>query len=141
QGAEHLLDGEGDLLLDLLRSQGRGHSVDLHLYGRRVRESIDVEPAQREPADHGAGQCRHDDQKAMPQRKVDNPIEHSYLASVVSCPAMIAEISRVFSLPGEGGRSLNARLPRPHPSFLSRAPHAARRYSWSRQFRPAKDPQ
>ncbi len=85
QTAQRLFDGKRDPLFDFLRAQRRGHGVDLHLHGRGVGEGVDVEIAQRHPAgnrEHGG--CR-DHQKAVPQREIDNSVEHVFFRDAISC--------------------------------------------------------
>ena len=64
QTAQHLLDGEGDLLLDLLRAEARGDGVDLHLNRRRVGESINVQVPHRHRPEDGEGRRRQDHEQS-----------------------------------------------------------------------------
>src|SRR5262249_14834360 len=76
QAADNLFDGEGDLLLDLLGSQGRRTGIDLHLDGGGVGKGVEVEVAHGEDTAHGKGQRYPENQEAVPQREVDDPVQH-----------------------------------------------------------------
>ena len=76
QSAQHLLDGKGDLLLDLLGAERRGHAVDLDLHRRRVGESVNIQVPHRHHPEDGKGCGPKDHQQAVSQRKVDNPVQH-----------------------------------------------------------------
>ena len=71
-----LLDGKGDLLLDLLRPEGRRDGVDLHLHRGGVGEGVDVEVKQRQAAHGRQDQRSADDQETVTQREVDDPVQH-----------------------------------------------------------------
>ena len=43
QPAQHLLDGEGDLLFDLFGTERGGHGVDLDLHGRGIGKRVDIQ--------------------------------------------------------------------------------------------------
>ena len=58
QSTQNLLDRESDLLLDLLRAEGRGHGVDLYLHRRRVGESVKIEMPHGHPAKGSKNQHR-----------------------------------------------------------------------------------
>ena len=77
QAADRLLDRERDPLLDFLRPQRRRDRVDLHLHRRGIGKGIDVEIAQRQPAEHRRKRDAQDHQQPMPQRKVDDPVQHA----------------------------------------------------------------
>src|SRR5207253_625111 len=81
--ADLLFDGKGDLLLDLLRRERRRRAVDLDLDGRRIGKGVDIELSEREGPHDGAGNHAKDHPEAMPQRKVDNPIQHANVSLTV----------------------------------------------------------
>ena len=81
--AQHLLDGKGDLLFDLLGAERGGHAVDLDLHRRRVGKSVNVQAPHRHRPEDGKGCGPEDHQQAVSQRKVDNPVQHGLSFPVV----------------------------------------------------------
>ena len=99
QAADRLLDRKRDPLLDFFRPERRRDGVDLHLDRRRVGKGIDIEIAQRHAAHRRQRHDAGNDQQAVPQRKVDDPVQHGRVP-----PACVAYFVR---------RRAAARSPRP----------------------------
>ena len=76
QARERLLDRRGDLPFHFLRPERRGHRVDLDLDGRRVRERVHVEVFDRHGPRQGANDRAEDDPAPVPNRVLDEPIQH-----------------------------------------------------------------
>ena len=76
QAADFLLDGIGNLLLHLRRVEGRRRGIDLHLHRRRVRKGIDVQMSEGQYPQRSERQDAQNHPEPMPQRNVDDPIQH-----------------------------------------------------------------
>ena len=80
--ANRLLEGERNPLLNFLRPKRSSYRIDLHLHRRGIGERIDIEIAKRDPTEHRRKRNAQDHQQPMPQRKINNPIQHAMYSRI-----------------------------------------------------------
>ena len=76
QTADRLLHWEGDLAFSLFWRQRGSNRIDLNLNRRRIRKGVDVEAPERNQPQAREAQGDQDHQRPVPERKIDDPVEH-----------------------------------------------------------------